>query len=491
MSRLSPRTLSFAGVLLLGACAIGPNPPAAPVPVAVRQPDSLSSPAGRTFIDSLTRARLADSTAQVTRLLDAATPLMLDSTGDVAWLAVLKDSTVVSLVETAVANNRSLQAAVARVREYRATLGVARGDLFPQVNANGTVSTNQSVFGSFPPQTFDAFRVTADLAWELDFWGKLRRQTQAAQFDWQGRDADRRSVVLSLVSDVVQSYLDLRALDAELGIAEHTLESRQSTLKLSRQRFQQGLISELDVRQFEADVAQPAASVAEFSRQRAQKEHQLSLLLGQSPGPILRGRPLEEAVQAIAVPDSLSGDLLLRRPDVLAAEYDWHAANARIGVAQGNRLPKFSLTAQYGSQSPDLSGLFGSNAELYSLAGGISIPLFTGGKLLNQQRAAVARADQARFRYEQTVLGAAQEASDALVGLRLSRDQLAAQATQVQALRRAYALATRRYESGVSSYLEVLDSQRGLYNAELSLVQIERQYLGSTVQLYKAVGGGW
>jgi multidrug efflux system outer membrane protein len=484
-------TLALPGALFISACAVGPRVTGGSAPVAARQPDSLTSAASRSFLDSLTRARVQDSGGPVTPLLERGAPLALDSTGDVAWLSILKDTNVVALVETAVANNRDLRGAVARVREYRASLGAARGDFFPQISANGAASTNKAVFGAFPPQNYDAFRVTADLAWELDFWGRIRRQAQAAAFDWRGRDADRRAAVVSLVSDVVQSYLDLRGLDAELAIAERTLESRKSTLNLARQRFRQGVISELDVRQFEAEVAAPAANVADFSRQRAQKEHALSVLLGQTPGPIARGLPLEEAVRAIQVPDSLPGSLLLRRPDVLAAEADWKAATARIGVTLATRLPRFSVTAQYGSQSPDLSGLFGSNTELYSLQGSVSIPLFTGGRLINQQRAARARADQAQARYEQALLGAAQEASDALVGLRMSRDQLAAQATQVQALRRAYELATRRYESGVSSYLEVLDAQRGLFAAELGLVQVQRQYLGATVQLYKAIGGGW
>jgi multidrug efflux system outer membrane protein len=487
------RATSFlVAALLLAGCAVGPSTGVtAPTPHALSAGDSITTPAVRGFLDSLTRARDETRPDTAPATLWRPTSLALDQRSDLPWLEVLHDSQLVALVETALANNRDLRVAIARVREYRAGLGAARGDLFPQISANGSYSTNQSIFGAFPPQKFDAVRITADLSWELDFWGKLRRQTEAAKFDWQGREEDRRAAVVSLVSSVVTSYLELRELDQNLAISEQTLASRQATLELARQRFAQGVISELDVRQFEADAAAPAASLADFARQRAEKEHQLSLLIGREPGPIPRGNPLDRTVQAVSVPDSLPGDLLTRRPDVLQAQRDWQAATARIGVAVGNRLPRFSVTGQYGTQRPDFDGLFGSSAEVYSLAGGVSIPLFTGGRLINQERAARARADQARARYEQAVLSALQEASDALVGLRLSRDQLAAQETQAQALRRAYSLAERRYQSGVSSYLEVLDAQRGLFGAELGLVQVERQYLSATIQLYKALGGGW
>lgn len=489
---MTMRLASLALAVLLTGCAIGPSTKVktpAPRPVALR--DTLVTPTARGFLDSLARARdsvRADTAAPT--LWQPAT-LALDSTADLPWLEVLKDPALVELVRTALANNRDLRAAVARVREYRASLGAARGNLFPQITGNATYSTNQSIFGAFPPQTFDAVRITADLSWELDFWGRLRRQSEAAKFDWQGREEDRRAAVLSLVSSVAQTYLQLREFDQSTILAERTLASRQQTLELARRRFTQGVISELDVRQFEADAAVPAATLANIARQRAQTENQLSLLLGQEPGPIVRGNSLEEAVQAIRVPDSVSGDLLLRRPDVLSAQRDWQGATARVGVAVGNRLPRFVVSGTYGTQRPDFEKLFTDNAEVYQLAGGISIPLFTGGRLINEQRAARARAEQARARYEQAVLSAAREASDALAGLRLSRDQLAAQETQTLALRRAFALAERRYESGVSSYLEVLDAQRGLFAAELQLVQVERQYLSATVQLYRALGGSW
>ncbi|MGH7560282.1 MAG: efflux transporter outer membrane subunit [Gemmatimonadales bacterium] len=483
------------GLLLLAAvtgCAIGPSTRVdSPAPAAVRAADTLADPAARAFVDSLAVVREREAGDSAPAAIWRPRPLTLDASRDLPWIEVLRDPALASLVETAVGNNRDLQAAAARVREYRALAGVARADLFPQITANASASHTQTIFGTFPPQTFDAVQITGDLAWELDFWGRLRRQAQAGGFEYRGRQEDERAAVLSLVSSVALAYLELRELDENLAIAERTLESRRASLALARQRFEGGVISELDVRQFEAEAAAPAARVAEFARARAQKEHQLSQLIGQAPGPIARGQPLAASVQAVAVPDSIPADLLLRRPDVRAAERDLQAARARVGLALGSRLPRIAITGSYGTRRPDFDQLFSSNSEIYSVQVGVSVPLFTGFNLENQERAARARADQARARYEQAVLTALREADDALVGLKLGRDQLAAQQTQVQALARGFALAERRYQTGVSSYLEVLDAQRALFNAQLALVQVERLYLGQTVQLYRALGGAW
>jgi multidrug efflux system outer membrane protein len=484
--------LAGAGLLLAAGCAIGPSTRVAPpAPVSARIGDSLTAPVPRRFLDSLATARDQDRGDTASAALWKPRALTLDSASDRPWLQVLRDSQLVALVETALRNNKDLQVAEARVREYRALAGVARSDLFPQLAANFAASKNELVFGAFPPQKFDVVRLTGDLAWELDFWGRLRRQAQAGTFDRQGREEEERAAVVTLVSDVATAYLELRELDQELAISERTLESRRASLDLARRRFAQGVISELDVRQFEAQAAEPAARVAEFAQQRAIREHQLSVLLGRSPGPVPRGNPLEATVQAVAVPDSIPADLLFRRPDVRQAERDLQAATARVGLAIGNRLPRVMLTGSYGRQSGSFHDLFGSSPDIYLAQAGISLPLFTGGKLLDQQRAARARADQARGRYEQAVLRALQEADDALAGLRLSRDQLVALETQERALARAFALANERYQSGVSSYLEVLDAQRSLYTAQLALAGQTRQYLGATVQLYKALGGGW
>lgn len=479
MSRLT-RFFAPLAVLAAGACAIGPStkvhpasePAVTPVPRPVAE---------RQFFDSLVRSSTS---------IAAQPSPPLDTTAGVGWIEVLRDTTVVNLVRSALTNNRTLQVATGRVREYRALYGVARADLFPQLAANGLVSRSQATFGptSF---LFSQVRATADMAWELDFWGKLRRQGEAGHFDYVGREEDRQSIVISLVSAVVGSYLDVRSMDENLRIAQQTLASRESTLALARRRFGQGLISELDVRQFEAQVAGPAGNVAQFTRLRAEAENRLNVLLGRAPGPVPRGDSLMTIVRQVSVPDSVPSSLLARRPDVVSAQSDYSAALARVGVAQGARLPRVAITGSYGYSRPDFNDLFKNDAEIYSIQAGISLPLFTGGRLVNQQRAASARADQARARFEQSVLTALQEASDALTDLRLSRDELAAQESQTRALRRALVLALERYNNGVSSYFEVLDAQRGVFAAELGLVQAQRNFLGATVQLYKALGGVW
>ena len=296
---------------------------------------------------------------------------------------------------------------------------------------------------------------------------------------------------MASTSDVATSYLSLLELDQERSIAERTLTSRQATLALARQRFAQGLTSELDVRQFEAQVAVPAAALAQTERLRAQQEHLLNLLLGEVPTTVARGGSLVEAVSVLSVPDSLPGSLLTRRPDVLQAERAYAAATARIGVAQATRLPTISITGYYGSQVSSVGGLFGSNGEIYQALAGVSLPVFTGGRLVNETRAAQARAEQARTQYEQSVLVAFREASDALVGVRTARDQVVAQQTQAQALRRALQLAELRYKTGIADYLEVLEAQRSLFDAELGLSQAQLRQLVAAVELFRALGGSW
>ena len=230
---------------------------------------------------------------------------------------------------------------------------------------------------------------------------------------------------------------------------------------------------------------------AQFALQRRQQENALSLLLGEPPGEIPRGRPLQEVIQSVTVPDSLPGALIARRPDVMRAQRELQASLARIGVAVANRLPTITVAGEYGAQRPQFNKLLSGQGDIYTVQAGLSFPLFTGGRLLNEQRAARARADESKAQYQQTVLVALSESADALAGVRLGRDQLVAQQTQARALAIAAGIAERRYASGVSSYLEVLTAEQSLFNAQLNLVQVEQQYLAATVQLYKALGGNW
>ncbi len=500
----SVRQIRHAGVLAMGlvmaSCAVGPSTAVTPVvPTVANTADRGVPQSARAFYDSLTMARAADRADATPHSQLIPTPpavaipatLQLGSERNLAWLDILRDSTLVALIQTAIDNNRDVQVAHARIREYRALHGASIGPFFPQVTANAAASRNKIALAGGPPIKYDAVRATGDVSWELDFWGRIRRGAEAANFDLLGREEDARATELTLVSDVATEYLQLRELDESIRIAEATRAAGQSVLDLARKRFDQGQISELDVRQFEAQVADPAARLAQFALQRRQQENALSLLLGEAPGEIPRGRPLQEVLQSVTVPDSLPGALIARRPDVLRAQRDMQAALARIGVAVANRLPTISVGGQYGAQRPEVNKLFSGQGDIYTLQAGLSFPLFTGGRLLNEQRAARARADESKAQYQQTVLVALREAADALAGVRLGRDQLVAQQTQARALSIAAAIAERRYASGVSSYLEVLTAEQSLFNAQLNLVQVEQQYLAATVQLYKALGGSW
>jgi len=475
-----------------GACAVGPGYHPSPVVAPASQVGAASySDSAKAFYDSLSAARAADTLPASGVLPLAPRPVVADSIADLAWLDILHDSTLNALVQIALRQNRDLATAKARIEEYRADVGLARAPLFPSLTANGSVSKNQAAFGSLGVFKYNAYRVTADVAWELDFWGKTRRGMQAANADLAAQDAVEQETVLSLVSNVAIGYLQLLELDQEAQVSAHTLATRQATLDLARQRYSRGLISELDVRQFEAQVAAPAVRLAQVEQLRAQTEHGLNVLLGQGPMAIPRSVALADAARAVTVPDSLPSTLLSRRPDVRQAERSYRAANARVGQAFAQQLPVFTITGSYGSQATTGSGLFTPQTDVYVAQLGISIPLFAGGARSSTTAAARARAEQARNQYEQTVLRALQDAGDALSGARAARDQVAAAETQALALRRAFQLAQVRYQSGISNYLEVLDAERSLFDAELTLSQAQLGQLTAAVQLYKALGGSW
>ena len=491
-ARVRARALIAVLALTLAACTIGPRyAPGAPAPAGAHVRVAARSDSTRAFFDSLAAARRSEGAANSTVPAPTERTLAYDALAGVAWLEIVRDTTLVRLVETALRQNRTLQAAAARINEYRALVGIAKAPLFPSLSVNASESSNQIAVGAFPPVAFHATRATADMAWELDFWGRIRNGVKAARADLAGQDAAERAAVLSLVSDVASGYLLLLELDEEQAIAERTLAVRQQTLGLARQRFQQGVISELDVRQFEAQVAAPAVTLAQAWRLRSQTEHGLNVLLGEAPTSIARGGSLVSAVQSLVVPDSLPATLLARRPDVQQAERAYAAANARIGVVQASVLPTFMITGSYGSQTSKPGDLFAPNTRVYALAAGVSVPIFAGGRQAGEEAAARARAEQARAQYELSALSALRDANDALVGVRSARDQSVAQGTQVVALRSAVMLAQARYEGGIASYVEVLDAQRSLFAAELALSQSQLQQLTAAVQLYKALGGSW
>ena len=442
----------------------------------------------RVFLDSLARARQADS-GRTARPAPAS--IRADALGDVAWLDVINDSVLTGLVRTAVAQNRDVALARARIDEYRAQVGIARASLKPRVTGNGSASTNQAVFGGGAPIQFDAFRLTGDVAWELDFWGRYRYGVVAATADAAAQEAAQRASVLTLVSDVALGYLQLLELDEEHAIATRTLSSRRELLGLAQARFNSGVVSELDVRQFEAQLAVPIARLAQIDRLRAQQEHALNVLMGDSPMAIRRGGSLLAAARAVAVPDSLPASLLDRRPDLAQSERAYAAASARAGLVSAARLPSVSISGFYGTQASAADKIFGSGTSVYQIQAGISIPIYSGGRQRDELNVARARIEQAKAVYERTALTALREAGDALVAARSARDEVTANETLTGALRRALELSDARYQGGVASFLEVLEAQRGLFDAELSLAQSRLRELSAAVQLYKALGGTW
>lgn len=474
-----------------GGCMMGPRyKPETVIAPSEHVGASPMSDSSRRFFDSLAVERARDSLA-ANEYLAPRPRLQVSEANSTAWLDIIHDSTLVTLIDVALRQNRDVQAAVARINEFRADVGVARSPLLPSVTLNGSESSNQVALGAFPPVGYRAARFTGDLAWELDFWGRLRRGVQAANADLGAEEAAQRATSLSLVSDVASSYLQLLELDQERTIAERTLSTRKATLDIARQRFEHGLTSELDVRQFEAQVAQPAVTLAQTERARAQTEHNLNVLLGEGPAAIPRGSSLGAAASALQIPDSIRAALLARRPDVVQAERSYAASVARIGVAEAARWPTVSIVGSLGTQAGIPNNLFGGQTRVYQALVGVSLPVFDNRRLSSASAAARARAEEARASYESVALNAVREANDALIGVRTARDEAVAEATQANALRQALELATVRYEAGLSSYLDLLDAQRSLFGAELAASQAQLAELTAAVRLYKALGGSW
>ena len=467
--------LPGAAALTLGACAVGPSYQRPPVPMpAAWRGDTLQV--------------IPDSTAAIAPLVPtAATPADAIAA---TWDETLGDPVLLALMDTARAHNKGLQATIAVAREFQARYAIARSGFFPQVGLTGVGGTaTTKVLGT--AVTSDFYAATADAAWELDLWGRVRRTSEAGQESYFARTEELRGAELSLAAAVAIGYFGLLQLDQQLAVAVRTLAARQATAALSRIRFREGQVSRLDVLQFESQVQATQAQLAALARLRSEQETALSVLVGIPPQRLPRGAPLAQQVAKFDVPGGLPADLLSRRPDVRAAEEDLHAATAQIGAAWGGRLPQVALTGQYGYVSDDLSRLFQDANSTNQLFVGITVPLFTGGRLQGVVNVAVAQAEQAQARYKQVVLLALQDVEDALVAIRTTRDQLAAQSAQVETLTTSLTLVELRYEHGKANYLEVLDAQRSLFDAELSLAQGEALQLASGVRLYKALGGPW
>lgn len=412
-----------------------------------------------------------------------------------AWWTLFGQEALDRLVDEALQANQDLAAAAARVEEARALAGAARADRFPRLDANVSASSaklSASTLG-LPPDVevqFEDFRAGASLAYEVDFWGRLRRAHEAARAELLASEEGRRNVRLAVAGDVTGAYFDLLALDRQLASARDTLRTRRESVRLQRLRLDAGTISELDLSQAEAELAATEAAVPRLVRARRQTETRLGVLLGRIGGEIERDGDLG-AIRPPEVPAGLPSELLSRRPDVVAAEQRLVAANARIGVARAALFPSITLTASAGTESSELSNLFATGTSVWQMAAGLVQPIFHGGKLRRQAEAAEARQRQQLAGYLKTVQTAFAEVENALVARTTGAGERQAVARQVEALARARRLATVRYDAGDASYLDVLDAERNLFRADLELIDAQRAELGAAVALFKALGGGW
>jgi outer membrane protein, multidrug efflux system len=415
------------------------------------------------------------------------------SLADQQWSAVFQDQALQALIQRALAQGYDVRAAAARVLEAQARLGVVRADQFPTVSAGvseGGQRTSESVTGS-SRGSVNYTQLVASSAWQLDFWGRYRRATEAARASLLASEWGRRAVMATVVSEVAEGYFRLRMLDASLDASKGTLDLRRESLRLTQVREQGGETSLVDVRQAEQLVYEATAEIATLERQIEQQENFISVLLGDNPGPIARGIGLTEQPQPPDVPAGLPSALLERRPDVQEAEQQLVAANAEIGVAKAAYFPTISLTGSAGVQSTALTTLFSGGNTIWSGAAGLVQPIFTAGRTRSEVAVAEARREQAVLGYQETVRQAFREVSDALVGYRKLREFRAQQELLLASAEDARRLADVRYRGGVTSYLEVLDADTRRFNAQLGVSDAQFQELSALVEIYRALGGGW
>lgn len=453
---------------LLSGCALGPN----------YQRPPLNSPAA--FRNAPTTQPAATAPA---------------SLADLPWWEVFKDPALADLTHEALANGYDLRIAISRVERARAIAAQSQAELFPQLGYSGVISRGRnSFFGSAFPNggvTESGALATLNAAWEIDLWGRIRRADEAALAQLMATEEARRGVMLSLVSEVAQDYLELLGLDLELTVARRNATSFTESLSIFRQRAQGGVGSNLQVLRAEAALANTAATIPELERQIQLKENQISVLLGRNSGPVSRSAPLAQLALPPDVPVGLPSDLLERRPDVRQAEENLKAANARVGVTVANFFPRLGLTALLGQVSPELSDFSSSRNNAWAIGADVSGPIFQGGRLRAQHDQAIAELEQARLTYKQTALAAFGDVADALIA-RQKLDEVRVQLAQsVQSLGEAVNVARQLYGAGRASYFEVLEAQQQLFPAEVALARTRTRQFVVIVQLYRALGGGW
>ena len=429
---------------------------------------------------------------------DTTQPPDPQSVANSKWFDVFSDPQLQEMIRTALLHNYDVREAVARVDQARANYGITRADQFPTVGASGDISTvGRSRSGSFDiPEPLDRSRTFGSVllnlfTFELDVWGRVRKQTAAAKADWLATEEARKAVLTVVVSDVATAYFNLRELDFELEISKRTLASREESLRIIRLRQQRGVSNMLEVRQAEELVYDATEVIPALERSIEQNENFLSYLLGKNPATVARGRSLTDHQMPPTIPAGLPSDLIDRRPDIRSAEQNLIAANARIDVAKKAYFPQISLTGLLGFESSSLSSLFSASRSVWAFVPQVTQPIFTGGRLKNNVRFTQAQRDFFLADYEKTVQNAFREVSDSLIAYRKVKEVRTQRELLVETLRDRTRLAYLRYNGGVSNLLEALDADRSLFDAELSLAQARRDELVTVVLLYRALGGGW
>jgi outer membrane protein, multidrug efflux system len=414
------------------------------------------------------------------------------SVGDEKWWDVFQDDQLQKLIRQALVNNYDVRIAAERVLEAQAALGITRADQFPTITGNASGSNQRyPITPITPPFETSPAQVNLSLYWELDFWGKFRKATEAARATLLATEWGRRAVISSLVSNVASAYFQLLELDLEMEISRRTLDARKESVRLVAIREKGGTTSLLELRQSEELMYTAAAAIPDLERRIAQQENFISILLGENPAPVTRGKPLIATTILPTVPAGLPSSLLERRPDIQAAEQQLVAANARIGVAKAAYFPQITLTAVGGYQSPALTDLFTGPAGLWSFVGQLTQPIFEGGRIRSGVRLSEAQKQETVLIYEQSIQQAFREVSDSLIAYRKNQEFREQQALLTTAALDATRLANIRYAGGVTSYLEVLDSDTLSFNAEINLAQAQLNERLALVQLYNALGGGW
>lgn len=414
---------------------------------------------------------------------------------NLTWWQVFQDDTLQNLIRTALTNNYDLRIAVTRVEQARAMAAQARAGFFPQINYSATAARGKNVAGGNTPSPTgtigDVFAADVNASWEIDLWGRIRRLNESARAQFLASQEARRDVTISLIAQVAQGYFQLLALDNQLEIARQSTNSFGQSLKIFNQRLQGGVASKLETSSAEALMYSTAATIPGLEQQIALQENQLSVLLGQNPGAIVRGSLSLDNETPPEIPAGLPSALLERRPDIREAEQQLRSANAEVGAAKAGFFPQLNLTALFGGVSPELATFTSGGSVAWGIAAGLTGPIFHGGRLRAQYAQARAVREQFSLQYEASVLNAFQEISNALISREKSAAAHVQESHAVAAYQEAVKISMERYRLGNADYYEVLQEQQLLFPAKNTLVQFQLNQLLAVVQLYRALGGGW